>query len=165
VIQEHVKEIPYFEYRAINQLVDAHRKIYGKQLRAVIAFGSLLTRGDTFDIDLLEVVDQYTGDRVAEFSSTTQLPLRGKLRLFFLATSEFEEAERLLDPGMREWVLNLLTRVRAGYEIIYQYPADFAERVIHSATSLATLTAPDSGVLQMTDPLTPPIKPPKRHRR
>lgn len=37
---EELYSIPHPEYRAVNHLIDAHRKVYGDLLRAVVAFGA-----------------------------------------------------------------------------------------------------------------------------
>jgi hypothetical protein len=81
-------DIPYQEYRSIAELVRAHVAKYNDKLRAVVAFGELLTTGGTFDIDLLEVIEGWQDKRLAVFSGLKELPLRGRLRLFLL-TSEF----------------------------------------------------------------------------
>src|SRR5437879_2948813 len=111
------REIPYHEYRAIAQLLRAHADEHQGRLRAMIAFGDLVTR-ESVTIDLLEVVDGWKGKRLWPFSSTPELPLRGQLRLHVIATEEFEDPTVIQDPAERDWVSELLERVRSGYEVI-----------------------------------------------
>jgi hypothetical protein len=153
---EDLYNIPHTEYQSINQLIDAHRKFYGEKLRAVVVFGGILTHGDTYDIDLLEVVEEWTGDRVAEFENTAQLPLRGKLRLYFLNPEEFTSLESLHDEAMRHWITQLLDRAKEGYQILFQKPPLFADSVLASALRPPTLAAPGSGIIHMSDPFSPP---------
>jgi len=49
-------EISYHEYRVIAHLLRAHVAEHQNRLRAMIAFGDLITGANAFDIDLLEVV-------------------------------------------------------------------------------------------------------------
>lgn len=149
-------DIPHAEYRSINRMVDAHGRTYGNLLRAVVVFGRVLTYGDTYDVELLEVVENWTGDRVAEFAGTATLPLRGKLRLYFLSAEEFAHPEAIQDDAMRHWVMQLLDRVREGYLILFQAPPLFADSALASALRMPTLTAPGSGMIQMSDPFSPP---------
>ena len=82
--------ISYFEYKAINELMHSHSEEFGKDLRAMIVFGPLLTEQNTVDIDLLEVIDNWQGPDELSYGSTQSLPLRGTLRLHFLSSSAFE---------------------------------------------------------------------------
>src|SRR5687767_6238955 len=106
--------IPYPEYKAINEIVHAHAAEFGSKLRAIVAFGELLTTGDTYNIELLEIVEGWEGDRVAEFASSASLPSRGSIRMFFLTPSEFEQPAEIEDEKMRNWVQRVLDRVRGG---------------------------------------------------
>ena len=120
--EERYRRIPYEEYKAINELVHAHLHTHNGKLRALIAFGETVTRGGTFDVDLLEVVDGWEGQSSVTFSSSEALPLRGQLRLHLLTPEEFEES----DGGMHLTEKRLLERVREGYEIVYEAPPGYA---------------------------------------
>jgi hypothetical protein len=84
--------------------------------------------------------------------------MRGKLRLFFLQTEEFEHPEHIEDVKMREWVENLLQRVRQGYEIVYQHPFDYAHDILERKVPISELGPPASKPLVMPDPLKLPIQ-------
>ena len=149
--------INYIEQRVIGRIIEAHRKELGDKLHAVVAFGEQLTQGNTFDIDLLEVVDEWGEDRVVEFSSTAELPLRGVLRLYFLQMSEFSDPETITDnKPMRDWVEKLLNRVREGYQILLQSPPNYAEMALMAKTNISMWSAPASGLIQMRDPFSLP---------
>lgn len=115
--------ISYFEYKAINELMHAHLDEFGKDFRAMIVFGPLLTGQETFDIDLLEVVDNWQGPQTMAFDSTPSLPLRGTLRLHFLSSAAFEN---LVSQQNKD----LLDILREGYEIVCEVPAGFAREVL-----------------------------------
>ena len=119
--EESYRRIPYEEYKAINELMHAHLRTHNGKLRALIAFGEIVTRGGTFDIDLLEVVEGWQGPVSVTFSSSAELPLRGQLRLFLLTPEEFQGTD-----GDTEAVKHLLSRVREGYDIVYEDPPGYA---------------------------------------
>ena len=114
--------IPYEEYKAIGELMRAHLKTHKGQLRAMIIFGDIVTKGNTFDIDLLEVVEGWQGLPFVTFTSSAELPLRGQLRLYFLTPEEFEHPDSLEDPLKKR----LIDRVSDGYDIIYEDPPVYA---------------------------------------
>ena len=150
--------ISYFEYRVISKVAHSHLDTLNESLRAIIAFGTLLTAGETYDIDLLEVVEAWQQkDRVVEFESSDSLSMRGRLRLYFLNTQEFEYPERIADPQMQLWVEDLLDRVRKGYKVILESPVGYAQEVLQRPPPISTLTAPASGLLDMPDPFTLPL--------
>ena len=64
--------IPYFEYNVINELMHSHVEEFGSALRAIIAFGPLVTGQDTLDIEMLEVVDQWSGPDLLPFGQHEQ---------------------------------------------------------------------------------------------
>ncbi len=115
--------ISYFEYKAINELMHSHSAEFGKDFRAMIVFGPLLAGQETFDIDLLEVVDNWQGPEHLSYASTESLPLRGTLRLHFLSSSAFEN---LVSQQNKE----LLDILREGYKIVYEVPAGYAREVL-----------------------------------
>jgi hypothetical protein len=146
-------EIPYQEYRVIAHLLRAHVAQHGQHLQAMIAFGDLVTRGDTFDIDLLEIVEGWTGKRFGEFPGSIDLPLRGRLRLYFLTPEVFRDPERIEDREERQWVEDLLARVREGYEIIVEAPNGTASQVLHAPQGwISTFSGPPSGSVIFDDP-------------
>jgi hypothetical protein len=146
-------EISYHEYRVIAHLLRAHVDEHKTRLKAMIAFGDLVTRGDTFDIDLLEIVEGWEGTRFGQFSGPAHLPLRGKLRLYFLTPEVFQDPALIDDPAERVWVQDLLDRVRDGYEIIMEIPTGWVRRVLEPRQRVySTLTAPPSGSVVFGDP-------------
>lgn len=121
--------ISYFEYKAINELMHAHSAEFGRDLRAIIVFGPLLTGQETFDIDLLEVVDNWQGPQTMTFDSTPSLPLRGTLRLHFLPSATFEDLMTQKDQSLPDLL-------RDGYHVVYEVPAGYARNIlVHSLTS------------------------------
>jgi hypothetical protein len=147
------QEISYHEYRVIAHLLRAHLKEHQNRLKAMIAFGDLVTRGDTFDIDVLEIVEGWEGTRFGRFSGPAELPLRGELRLYFLTPEVFENPVLIEDPEERRWVEDLLDRVRAGYEIITELPSGWVRSVLdRPEPRYSPLTPPPSGVVQFDDP-------------
>lgn len=115
--------ISYFEYKVINELMHSHIEEFGDDLRAIIAFGPLVTGQETFDIELLEVIDGWQGPETMPFSSTSSLPTRGKLLLHFFSTTDFENL--LLQNSQ-----DLTERLRDGYKIIYEVPAGYARHIL-----------------------------------
>lgn len=124
------ENIPYEEYRAINQLRRLHPEAHGGQLRALIVFGDLVATGQTYDINLLEVVEGWEGPRHVSFGSTDDLPLRGHLALYFLLPSEFERPSNTSVPGQSWSSADLLTRVRRAYAIMLEEPNDYASSIM-----------------------------------
>jgi len=123
--EESYRRIPYEEYKAINELMHAHLRTHNGKLRALIAFGEIVTRGGTFDIDLLEVVEGWRGQSSVTFSSSEALPLRGQLRLYLLTPQQFEGTA----AGMGMPEEHLLDRVREGYDIVYEDPPGYARNI------------------------------------
>jgi hypothetical protein len=138
--------IPYEEHRAIAQLVRAHLDEHQGRLRGMAAFGDLITRGDTYDIDLLEVVENWNGRRYFEFDGTHELPLRGKLRLYFLRPEEFADPSATKPAEDLPWVESLVQRVREGYATIVEVPAGSIDQVLNPRRPFSTRTAPASGI-------------------
>ena len=144
-----LNSIPYFEYKVINDLVHSHMKEFKSNLRAVIAFGALKTTGETYDIELLEVVDVWEGQAQFQSGSSASLPMRGKLYLDFLPSAEFE---RVAEGDETEETRRLIRRVLGGYEIVYETPAGYAREILRQARE----SRPGREVLQ--DPLRPRAK-------
>jgi hypothetical protein len=152
---EHSKtrEIPYHEYGIIADLLRAHAKEHAGQLKAMLAFGDLVTQGNTHDLDLLELVEGWDGKLFAEFHSSTDLPIRGQLRLYFLRPEHFCNPDLILDAADRQWVKTLLERIRQGYEVIMELPPGLVRGLIARQTAgSSTLTAPASGSVEITNP-------------
>jgi hypothetical protein len=153
-----VPRIAYPEYRAIGKLLEAHVDLYGGRLRAMVAFGPLVTTGLTYDIDLVEVIegwDSATQGRYGEFVSTATLPLRGGLRLYFLSPQEFEAPGDIGDEAEQRWVYDLKDRLSQGYEIVMEAPPGYARRILEGGRVISTLTAPPSGTVTSDNPLHP----------
>lgn len=123
---ETAPRIPYDEYHAITTLMHAHLQTHEGRLRALIAFGDLVTRGGTLDIDLLEVVEGWQGQTSVAFASSAELPLRGQLRLHLLTPEEFERPENLKRFSKKR----LMDRVRAGYDVVYEDPPGYARNIL-----------------------------------
>lgn len=147
------REISYHEYRTIAQLLQAHADEHQGRLRAMIAFGDLLTTDNSVDIDLLEIIEGWQGKRLWPFSSTAELPLRGQLRLYFLTPEEFENPAVIQDPEERRWVEDLLRRARQGYEIIMDRTPGWVRGVLEGSRGVSAATAPPSGVGRSGSPL------------
>jgi hypothetical protein len=96
------REIPYHEHFIIVRLLRAHMDEYPGRVKALVAFGDLVTGGDTFDIDLLEIIEGWEGKRFGRFSRTEDLPLRGELRLYFLTLQEFQNSSVVQEPEERQ---------------------------------------------------------------
>ncbi len=130
-----LQNIPYFEFRTINQLVHAHSDEMGKDLRAVVVFGDLITVGETFDIELLEVIDNWTGRDSFYASSSAELPMRGKVFFHFLSTLQFEDAIEngnvLGNAASNDRTITLIERVLEGYKIVYEVPTGFFRNEIN----------------------------------
>jgi len=148
------REIPYEEYRVITHLLRRHLEQYQDRLRAMVAFGDLLTQWDEFDIDLLEIIEGWDDKRFGQFSGQADPALRGKLRLYFLTPEEFENPAVIQEPGERKWVEDLLERVRQGYEVVTESPPGWVRRGLERARFSSTFTAPPSGSVEFTDPYT-----------
>jgi hypothetical protein len=145
-------EISYHEYRVIARLLRAHADEYRNRVKAMVAFGDLVTSGDTFDIDLLEVVEDWEDRRFGRFSRSEDLPLRGELRLYFLTPQEFENPSVIQEPEERRWVVELLERVRQGYEVVMESPLGWAQQVLERNRVNSTIAPPPSGFIEETDP-------------
>lgn len=131
--QEQVR-IPYEEYKAIGEIVSAHLRTHEGKLRAIVAFGDIVTRGNTFDIDLLEVVEGWQGPSSLVFASTSELPLRGQLRLYLVTPEEFEHPENLKGSSQRR----LINQIREGYDVIYENPPAYALDTLTQRTPKVT---------------------------
>lgn len=145
-------EISYHEYRVIARLLRAHLEAYQDRLKAMVAFGDLVTTGETFDIELLEIIEGWEDKRFGEFSRSEDLPLRGSLRLYFLTPEEAENPAVIEDAEEQKWVRELLERVRKGYEVIMESPPGRARRLLDQVGLHSTLTPPPSGSVTFTDP-------------
>ncbi len=132
--EETAVRIPFEEYKAITDLMHAQLKTHEGKLRAIIAFGEIVTRGGTFDIDLLEVVEDWKGPKSVTFSSTEALPLRGQLRLHLLTPDEFEGKK-----GDRTHFMEnlLMDHVREGYDVVYEDPPGYARDVLAGNTQIS----------------------------
>ncbi len=115
--------ISYFEYKVINELMHSHIKEFGADLRAIIAFGPLVLGQETFDIELLEVVNGWQGPELMPFGSTSSLPTRGRLLLHFLPTGAFENLLLRDTQGLTDVL-------RKGYKIIYEVPSGYARHIL-----------------------------------
>ena len=142
MLEQATIRIPYEEYRAIGELFRAHLKTHEKQIRAVVAFGPLVTRGDTYDIDLLEVVDDWKGLPSVTFSSTAALPLRGLLRLNVLSTQDFEVSGHARHFNAKRLSKKILGQLQQGYEVIYENPFGLVRRILAQADAAATSANP-----------------------
>ncbi len=122
--------IPYQEYRAISDLMNAHPQEMNGSLRALIVFGEIVATGESHDINLLEVVDGWQGPRHVSYGSTEALPLRGRLHLYFLTPEEFEQPSPEPVPEQPWSSAQLLSRIRPAYSVLREEPYDYAHRVM-----------------------------------
>jgi hypothetical protein len=144
--------ISYHEYRVIAQILRDHVDEHQTRLRAMVAFGELVTQPGTVDIDLLEIVEGWHGKRFGAFSSSAELPLRGELRLYFLTPEEFADPTVIQELEERRWVEDLLRRVRQGYEVIMEIPPGYVQSVLERGRTVSTLTPPPSGATPTRTP-------------
>ncbi len=142
MLEQEIIRIPYEEYRAIGELFRAHLKTHEKQIRAVVAFGPLVTRGDTYDIDLLEVVDDWKGPPSVVFSSTAALPLRGLLRLNVLSTQDFGSPGRARHYNVKRLSKDIFGQLQQGYEVIYENPSGLVRQALTQANAATTSDNP-----------------------
>ena len=91
-----------------------HSDEMGKDLRAVIVFGDLITVGETFNIELLEVIDTWTGPDSFYASSSAEVPMRGKVFFHFLSTLQFEDGIKKGNAASNARTITLIERVREG---------------------------------------------------
>ncbi len=122
--------IPYLEYRVIGRLLDAQPQAVNGQLRALIAFGELVATGNSYDLNLLEVVTGWQGPRSVSYGSTEALPLRGRLNLYFLTPEEFEHPAAAAPAGQTIPSLTLLRQVQPAYAVLLENPSDYANQVL-----------------------------------
>ena len=61
--------IPYQEYRAIDELMGTHPQKLKSSLKALIAFGEIVATGGSQDINLLEIVAGWQGPRYVSYGS------------------------------------------------------------------------------------------------
>ena len=131
--------IPYQEYRAISQLMEAHPSMLNGNLRALIAFGEIVATGESQNIYLLEVVTDWQGPRSVSYGSTEALPLRGRLNLYFLTPDEFEHPTAVVPADQTVSSLELLRQVRQAYAILLENPYDYAQQVMSRQGDLTVL--------------------------
>ena len=148
-----INETPYFEYRIINKIVHGHLNEMKDALRAVIAFGPIITSGETHDIDLLEVIENWEGPSRMQSESSADLPMRGKLFLNFLSLRDFEAAASQSTSQVSD-VQDLIGRVLKGYEIFYEQPAGFARDILAQAV---TSQKQKHGGALLSNPLSLPV--------
>lgn len=122
--------IPYQEYRAINELMGAHPQELKDSLKAMIVFGEIVATGESQDINLLEIVAGWQGPRHVSYGSTAALPLRGRLHLYFLTPEEFEQPRPEPVPGQTWSSAQILSRVRPAYAVLLEEPYDYAHDVM-----------------------------------
>ena len=122
--------IPYQEYRAINELMGAHPQALQGSLKALIAFGEIVATGESHDINLLEVAAGWQGPRHVSYGSTPALPLRGRLHLYFLTPEEFEQPRPEAVPGQPWSSAQLLSRVGLAYAVLREEPNDYAHNIM-----------------------------------
>ena len=136
-----IRRIPYREFDTLAKLIEAHLRDEKNKLRAAIAFGDILTDETSHDVDLLEVFDAWQGMPYAEFDSSADLPLRGKLRLYFLSSEDFENPNAIKDEARRNWTKELLQIVWQAREVIISSPLNYVESAL-SPVKLLTFDAP-----------------------
>ena len=144
--------IPYQEYRAINELMRAHPQELKGSLKALIAFGEIVETGESQDINLLEVVAGWQGPRHVSYGSTAALPLRGRLHLYFLTPDEFEQPHPEPVPGQPWSSAQLLSRVRPAYAILLEEPYEYAHTIMAGLEGVLVIGASAEDALDQ-DPI------------
>jgi hypothetical protein len=104
-------------------------------------FGRLVEDGQSRDIEILEVVEEWSGLRFAEFGSTPALPLRGLLHLYFLTPEEFESPRPDKLAGTSWSSAELLERVLPAYAILDEEPFGYAFDVMSRLEGRSLLSA------------------------
>ncbi len=129
------ENIPYTEWGVITELLRKHPEIHRDKLRALLVFGSLVSTGGPYNINLLEVVQDWEGPRHVRFTSTSALPLRGRLDLYFLRPEEFENPTSACLPGEHWSSADLLMQVRNAYAIMLENPINYASEMMEQYES------------------------------
>jgi len=145
--------IPYQEYRAINELMGAHPQELKSNLKALVAFGEIVATGESQDINLLEIVAGWQGPRHVSYGSTAALPLRGRLHLYFLTPEEFEHPRPEPVPGQPWSSAQLLSRVRPAYAVLLEEPNDYAHDIMAGLEGVLVIGSSAEDALDQ-DPLT-----------
>lgn len=130
--------IPAYDFHAINVTIQARIKAYGDALRAYIVFGQLVETGLSNTIEILEVIEGWEGPRRASFASTPELPLSGRLTIYFLRPEEFERPTSDLLFGETFSSYELLNRVERAYTILTEKPMNYAWNVMERFDTVGT---------------------------
>ena len=117
--------ISFEAFSAIGKVIEANVGLKSDALRAVLVFGDLVATGESHDINLVEVVREWQGPRRVAFKSTDEMPLRGRMTVYFLLPHEFENWTTDLLPGEDFSAAHLLARVEPAYDILLQRPAGY----------------------------------------
>jgi len=173
--------IPYHEHQIISKLRDAHLQELGNSLRAILAFGQLITGQaapvhqlvsssspsssssappngwsvpDGLDIELLEIVSGWDGPLLLTSYSTQDLLLRGELRLYFLTPDQLEDAEVNVKSEDLRWAKDLIKRVREGYVVLYQAQGYQLPDSVDNRP-ISAMSPPATGSAVIANPLRP----------
>ena len=100
-------------------------------------------------------MDDWKGVRFAEFVSTPELRLRGRLRLYFLSLLELENPDGIADEHERDWAYSVLERVSRGYETMHDATKGQLRRILSStiATAAYRLPAARKQVMEAINPI------------
>ena len=141
--------MPGFELRAVLSLAESHSKELGDALRAIVAFGPIVTDSGTYDIDLLEIVDGWSGQRAMRFTSSSELPLRGELTVYLVSSEEFENPSLIESEQDRQRFETILNLVRKGFRLVIDRPSGYFHPAFRHATeaTLGVTAASEAGPL------------------
>ena len=144
-------EISYHEYRLIAHLLRRHVDEYGDRLKALVAFGDLVTSGDTFDIDLLEIIDGLNEAHFAQYRGFDGLPGRGTLRLYALSPDVLADPLSVPDVDEQRWVEDLVWRLRQGYEVIMEVPTGWVRETLDGTERVHPSLLPPPSARKQTE--------------
>ncbi len=145
-----IDKIEYFERSAVVEILKSHSATMGNKMRAFIVFGDAVNEAKTYDVDLLEVLEEWSGPRHLVFQSSSDLRFRGVIRLNFLISEEFERPESIHDERLRDDVNGLLRRVRRGYVVMREAEKGYADSVLQLSAPIDW--APSDAVSTKHDP-------------
>jgi|GEM_PF-1105005 len=155
-----IENVSYGEMLVISQIISAHLQELGDNLRAVVVFGDLITSGYPRNVELLEIVDEWSGPLQFSSKSSAELPLNGELLLTFLTPNQIKRPGDMITNGNpdveardRMWVEQTVRRVREGYAVVYEAVSGLVERSLYEGTSLSMHPSPASGTVSLTNPL------------
>jgi hypothetical protein len=102
----------------------------------------MVATGRSNDLFVLEVVEGWVGPRRMEFTSTSDVPLRGKLIIFFVLPRELLRPGSVALPGLGLSSGELLDHVTRAYIVLYSYPVDYLREALRKIEEAQLLSPP-----------------------